>query len=209
MAYSVMAGDALGRGADMWERYNIISACEAAARRVLAVRSRFGALAIFTFALLLSLPLIALFIGADLLSTWNWTAIFTPQISQGAEYAAIGIGSSSSIALAFRFVLQFLSIVPTVSELMAPFFAQYVGVFAGLFVIFSAFDYYTDWPTAESITAGMDFSSWGQLAEAGRWISTVLLTLFFSLGVQYLAVIFIVITMCAAWVLVFGPSRRG
>lgn len=195
--------------AGMWERYNIINACETAARVVMGVRSRFGALLIFAFGLLLSLPLTALFLGADWLSTWNWTGIFTPQLEQGIEYASAGVGSATGAALAFRFVLQFLSIVPTIAELMAPYFAKWVPAFAGLFVIFSAFDYYTDWPTAESITAGMDFASWGTASEFGRWLTTVLLTLFFSLIVQYLAIIFIVITAVAAWVLVFGANKRG
>ena len=196
-------------GADWWESYNIITACEATAKAVFSVRSRFGALLIFTFGLLFSLPLIALFLGADWLSTWNWTDIFTPQINQGMEYAISGFGSASGAALAFRYVLQFLSIIPTIAELMAPFFVKWLPVFAGLFVVFSAFDYYTDWPTAAAITKVMDFTSWGAASEFGRWLATVLLTLFFSLIVQYLMIIFVVITLCAAWVLVFGGRGRS
>ncbi|MEI8167989.1 MAG: hypothetical protein WCG26_16515 [Chloroflexales bacterium] len=207
-----IAGAMTGRGGDMmggvWERYNIIVASGRLARRTLGLGNRWLALSIFFVFACFSLLFAALWTTMDLMSTWEWTSFLTPTIDSGIENMRNGVASVTFAALVFRIVLQAVSVLPTAFELTAPFFADQDDLFAGMFVIFSAFDLYTDWPKTSEMAGTLNYESWGQAAPLAQWAFTVILTCFFSFCVQYLLVLFIVIAACAAWVAVMGPRSK-
>lgn len=198
--------------ATFWDNYNIIAACQRTGNLMFRrVRSRGVALGLFAFVLIFTLVLWSLWVMMDFLSTWQWSSFLTPEIEAGVDYMAYSVGSASTAALFIRMVLQILSIIPTVAELMTPFFADADKLIAGIFIGFSAFDFYTDWEKSAAVAAGLSYESWGVAAGIAEWGATALIALFCSLILQYVAVLFTWILGVATFIIIFGPvggSRR-
>lgn len=188
----------------LWDKYNII----AASQRVFAkadarINHRGAGLFVFWVFFSMFVVLASLWVMMDLLSTWDWTDLLNGDIQAGADEVG-AVTSVASAALLFRWVLQFLSVLPTAFELSAPMFADQDDLLAGLFVLFTCFDFYTDWGKSAELAGRINFNSWGDAAGFGQWLVTVFFTLFFSLGVQYIGVLCLMIAIAGAWAAVRG-----
>lgn len=207
---ATIALDSPDRLGTFWDNYNIIAACQRlGALMGRKVRGRGIALGIFSFALIFSLVFWSLWVMMDFLSTWQWSGFLTPELEAGVDYMAVGVGGTTAAALALRAVLQLLSLIPTIAELLTPFFADADKMIAGIFIAASAFDFYTDWDKAAAVAANMSYEGWGSIAPVAEWGATVLIALFCSLILQYIAVLFTWILIVSAWIIVFGPRNGG
>lgn len=192
-----------------WDNYNIIAACQRVGNLMgRRVRSRGAALGIFSFALIFSLVLWALWIMMDFLSTWQWSGFLTPELEAGVDYMASSVGSATTAAIFIRATLQLLSLIPTVAELLTPFFADADKMIASIFIGFSAFDFYTDWDKSAQVASNISYEGWGAIAPIAEWGTTVIIALCCSLLLQYVAVLFTWILLCSTWIIIFG-SKGG
>lgn len=213
MAVVINAGTDVTNAHGFWDNYNILTAI-ARIGPVVMRSSRFTALVLFFFSGLLFLTFGIGWVVLDFFSTWDWTGTFFKPAFEASQdtitnLAGQATGTAEGAAggaLAIRIVLQAFSMIPTVAELIGPFFAKYDKIVAALILGFSAFDYFTDWPKAASITANAQLTGWGALAPIVRFVLTAALCFFNSMGLQYLTIFFGMAWLFSAIVLLFGPQ---
>jgi hypothetical protein len=192
----------------MWDRYNVIASCGRIGERTLRIPKRPMALGVFFISGVLFLIFFGLWVATDQISTWQWTEFLGGESQASLEDLSMtAIGTAGFALLFLRVALYFISAVPTLMEILAPYFADQDDLLAAIFVAFSAFDFYTDWPKAAEVASMGDFAGWGALAGMGEWIWTVVLAFFFSLIVQYIMILLCWIWITSAWNMIFGPKN--